>query len=715
MVGVKKGVSILLISLMMTSQGFAAEEVEKSKNINGELDEISVTATRIKRKTAEVPASIAVISKETMKDTKMFNVKEALTGIPGVLVESTNQGYDSRLIIRGAGLKAPYGVREIMVLRDGVPVTDPDGFTRLDMIDTQLIERIEVVKGPNSTMWGANAAGGVINIISKNPLERKGGRIKVGVGEFDTYNFHVSYSDNISDKLYYNGSASWRESRNSWRRWNEFETLQFSIKPYVVLEDGATWENNISYSKADLQLPGDLSEAMFNDYLNTGEAKQTKGPWQYSGRYSDSFFYSTKISKEFGNFEFIPTAYINYWEHHHPVTGRINDAKTWVMGTDFQLNYNHTIGGEAATMTSGLTIRFDNQETDYYQYADINTIPMVGRNGFYNRIRSVSSDSAGTHMETQSRQALLYGLYVQESFRPVAKAMVDIGARVDVIDFDIESDWTSEYEWSTGSYNNSDSGSNEVTKSYTAFSPRIAASYALTEKLNIFTSASTGVHSPSEGEINDNPDLEMVETQSCELGLKGRSEDWSFDAAAYYSPVKNEVIKVLNSGHTTYDNAGKTIKQGIELTGSYTLIKGLKLGASYTYSDYTFDAFTETVGFGATSRTLDRSGNRLPYIPEHQYSFFASYKHSCGFKAKIQSHTWGSYFMDNANTEKYEGYEFVTNLMLGYETDTYDISLNVDNLFDDRYAVEATKDTRGDKDYTPAAPRSVMIRLTYKF
>ena len=162
-----------------------AEEV-----VSGKLDEISVTATRIERKTSEVPASITVISEEQMNDTKMFNVKEALSGTPGVLIESTNQGYDSRLIIRGAGLKAPYGVREIMVLRDGVPVTDPDGFTRLDMIDTQEIERIEVVKGPNSTLWGANASGGVINIISKNPLERSGGVLKLGAGERRTYNFH---------------------------------------------------------------------------------------------------------------------------------------------------------------------------------------------------------------------------------------------------------------------------------------------------------------------------------------------------------------------------------------------------------------------------------------------------------------------------------------------------------------------------------------------
>jgi iron complex outermembrane receptor protein len=691
---------------------------QKDKKVSVEIDAVSVTATRIERKTAEVPASIAVISEKQLNDTKMFNVKDALAGTPGVLIETTNQGYDSRLIIRGAGLKAPYGVREIMVLRDGIPVTDPDSFTRLDMIDTQEIERIEVVKGPNSTLWGANAAGGVINIISKNPLERSGGILKLGAGEQDTYNFHLSYANNISDKVYYSGSASRRQSRNSWRRRNDFKTTQFGVKPYLVLEDGSIWENNFSYSKADLQLPGDLDETMFEQYKQSGEAKQSAGPWQYSGRYSDSYFYSTKITKQFGKFEFIPLAYVNYWKHHHPVTGRINDAKTWIMGTDMQLNYHHSVAGQGATFSTGITARYDDQKTNYYKYADLATsvIDPPGPRPPYTTIDAVLSDRAGDHVETETRKALLYGLYAQESFSPMDKMMVDIGARVDDIDFDITSDWTSEFNWSQYNYDDTSSGHTQVKKSYTSFSPRIGASYEVLDGLNLFASISTGVQSPSESEINDNPNLEMVKTRSYEAGLKGRSEKWSFDTSIYYSPVKNEVIKVLQAdGQTEYANAGKTDKRGIEFSGSYTLLQGLSIGASYAYSDYTFDEFTETVGYGASATNMDRSGNQLPYVPKNQYSLFASWHHSSGFKARIQSYSWGSYYMDNANTEKYKGYDFVTNLMLGYEKGHYDLSLNIDNLFDKRYAVEVTKDTSGVKDFKPAPPRLIMVRFNYRF
>ncbi|HSH14194.1 MAG TPA: TonB-dependent receptor, partial [Desulfurivibrionaceae bacterium] len=228
-------------------------------------------------------------------------------------------------------------------------------------------------------------------------------------------------------------------------------------------------------------------------------------------------------------------------------------------------------------------------------------------------------------------------------------------------------------------------------------------------------SLATGVQSPSESEISENQELKMVETQSYELGLKGRGARYSFDTSVYYAPVKNEVVKVLNDGLTEYVNAGKTDKKGFEFAGSLTMLEGLETGLSYAYSDYTFDAFSEQVRVGRLVNDVDRSGNRLPYVPVHQYSLFAAYHHPSGFKARVQTYTWGSYYMDNANTEKYSGYDLVTNLMLGYEKGPYDFSLNLENLFDKRYAVEVTKDTSGVKSYTPAAPMLAMARLNYKF
>ncbi|MEF3192566.1 MAG: Plug domain-containing protein, partial [Campylobacterales bacterium] len=131
------------------------------------LDTLSVTDSRIERPTSQVPQAVDVISAQAIENLKMTNISQALKGNPGVLAESKNGGYDVRLVIRGAGLKAPYGVREIMVLRDGVPMTDPDSLTRFDFVDLEDVKSIEIVKGPGS-LYSAGSYGGTIHIRSKS-------------------------------------------------------------------------------------------------------------------------------------------------------------------------------------------------------------------------------------------------------------------------------------------------------------------------------------------------------------------------------------------------------------------------------------------------------------------------------------------------------------------------------------------------------------------
>ena len=139
---------------------------------------------------------------------------------------------------------------------------------------------------------------------------------------------------------------------------------------------------------------------------------------------------------------------------------------------------------------------------------------------------------------------------------------------------------------------------------------------------------------------------------------------------------------------------------------------GIEIEATrYAYSDFIYDDFTELV----SGVPVDRSGNQMPYVPRNQYSLFADYRHPSGFKIRIQTNSWGSYYMDNANTEKYKGYDWVTGLAMGYEVGPHNMSLNVDNLFDQRYAMEAKKDTRGKKYYSAASPLAAMLTYSYNF
>jgi len=685
----------------------AGGEVEHVIELSAQFREsITVTATRTARPTEMVPAAVTVIGRDVIEKTPMTNVKEAIVGTPGTLIESKSQGYDARLIIRGAGLKARYAIREVMVLLNGIPITDPDSLTRLDFVDTYLLERVEVVRGPNSTLWGINSTGGAINVVTRSPFDGQGGSARMDVGSYEARNLQVGYTGDIADTHFFNANISRRQSTNGWREWNEFETTQFTLQPSWILGDGWVWENFISYTDAKLQLPGRLivdsrsAIDQWTPYLETGDVERTAEPWKHSSRNSEILFFGSKLVKRFGKVEFKPLFYINSWQHFHPVTARINEADTLVGGVDLQADYDHSFG----VLTGGVTLRADNQDSDAFTYEDVLTTPS-------GRILSTLSDETGDLMQTLKRKTMLYGIYAQESMRVGSRWLVDVGARYDRITFDLEGYEWIDYNWSSGSYVDGE-GPIDTVRTYTAFSPRVGVVFNVNKALHLYGNLSTGSQTPTSDELTINPYLHLTTVRNYEIGFKSRWQHLDLDTSIYYSPVLDEVVQIIQPfGETEYVNAGETEKKGVEVALSWMPGLGLSLGGSYTYSDYTYKEFSEP----AFGHNVDRSGNSLPYIPEHYYSLFAGYMHRSGAYVRATANTWGEYWMDNANSEMYEGYDLVTDLTVGYQTRRWEAALIIQNLFDQRYSVEAQKDLYGGLRYSPAAPRYILARFAVKF
>jgi len=685
----------LFLILLLPVGAASAEDAAK------ELEEINVTATRTERAAKETPAAIDTVSKEDMQNTRMFNLKEALSGLSGVQSESKNGGYDSRLIIRGAGLKARYGVREIMVLLDGVPITDPDGMSRLDFVDSQLVERIDVVKGPNSTLYGANAAGGVINIITRNPFEERKS-VAAGFGSNNTQMYNLNYGTRINN-TYVNLSGS-RRSTDSWRAWNEFSTNQANLKVGHLFADNSTVEASLGYSEANLQLPGTLTKAQFDQDIR----QLTSDVWRNMGRFSRIWTANIKMEKEVGNFTFKPLVYFQSWNHFHPVTGIINDGGADIYGIDLQVDMKHRIAGMEGTLTSGVTAQLDNGDGDKFTYRDFVLVP--GPSG---RIKNTLSDEKGSLAETDDDTTKKWGVFMQESLRPSKKWIIDLGVRFDQVTFDIDNKVFREFDFSAGKYVNPlpSEANVRMNRTFDAVSPRIGVVYTVNEIVNLYGNLSTGFQTPQSSEMSVNPRLTPMKVYNYETGLKARFKGGhSIDLSAFYMNVKDEIVQTLDNGSSSYSNAGKSEKKGIELNGKYQIVKGLFAGGSYTYSDFRFKEFTEIIGKAG----FDRSGNAFPYIPKHQYSAYLYFKDPSGLRFRLDTNTWGQYFVDNANSERFEGYKFVTNALVAFEKKNLDVTLNVLNIFDKRYAMEVTKDNNVLK-FRPGDPLTLTARATWKF
>ena len=685
------------------------------------LDTVSVTATRMERDTKDVPAAISVIDEERIDKARMFNITDVLKEEPGVLINSSNGGYDARLIIRGAGLKANYGIREVMLLRDGVPITDPDSFTRLDFLDTQDIERIEVSRGPGN-LYAAGSSGGTVQLVSKSVFDMKSNTLKFAVGDNDLSNLHARFAKDISEDQAIALTISHRELDNDWRRdWGEYDTTQLSLKHGMFFGDDNVWESEISYTEANLQLPGAMNDAQYNQFKRTGKQKDNENAWKHSGRYSDVWFFNTRMEMPFESFTFKPKVYFNTYSQYHPVTATIVDTPgTEIFGIDLEAVKPHKLFGMDGTLAGGVTYRNDsNDDAERYEYADrIESTPPPFPPGAVGRIVSTLSDRRGILLEVGDTDNTLYGFFIQESLKLGERTTLDIGGRVDRSEYEEDTNEVRKYDWSIGNYATGD-GRIRIDEEFSLFSGQLGVSHELTDKINTYVSLAQADQVPYSAELSKNPNLDKSTANNFEIGLKGRAANWSFDTSVYWSEVDDEVIASRQGGETIFQNAGTTDKHGFELAGSVRVIEGLNVGLNYAYSDYEYDSFNEVVNTNPGGRpvyvNVDRSGNRLPYIPKNKHTLFADYKHPSGWETRVSLDSWGSYYMDSANSEKYEGYDNLTNVFIGYERGPHKFGFNLDNAFDKRYAIEVEKDTDGDRAYTPGAPRSFMLSYSYRF
>lgn len=675
------------------------------------LDSISVTATKVSTATKDISQSIAVVDEKTIEDNNILNIQEAIENIPGVNAESSTNSPSPRLIIRGAGLKARYGVREIMVMKDGVPLTDPDSFTRFDFIDMQDVLSVEVQKGPGS-INAVNATGGVIQLVTKSVFQEDKNRVKIGIGDDGQKNINLKVRGELSENDFISATISKREIENSWRDNNEFDSTQATIKYGHIFQDDSIIESEFSYTESNMNIPGSMNAAEFKTFKSTGTQHDTSYQWQHSARDSKIFSINTKYEKEVGDIVYKPRVYFNAWEHFHPVSGIINESDdNKVYGTDLELNYNHKLFGEEAVLVAGVTLKADiTKDSKKYKYADYITLPSSSW-PFTPYISETLSNNKGDLASTEDSTTTLYGAYLMETFSPTKDITLDISSRVDKLSFDISGNQITDYSYKDKNYI-AGIGLYNIDKSYTLFSAKMGAIYKITDSTNVYISVATANQAPTTSELSDNSSLDKSTSINYEVGVKTRAESISYDLALYENIVDDEIIQIRDAnGDSIYDNAGKTKKRGLEFNAVYSLNKQVGVGGSYAYSDFKFVTFNESVAGSLVSR----DGNYLPYIPKNQYSLFATLNLSNGFKSRITTKTWGSYYMDNANTQKYEGYKFVTDLMLGYEHKAHNIQLNIRNITNEYYAMEALKDVYGNESYKAAAPVSGMLTYSYKF
>ena len=171
------------------------------------LPVLEVEATRSNKKITDVPAAMSrTDQREIFNGDPQLTLDEGLTSIPGIFFQNQfNSAQDLRISIRGFGARSSFGVRGVKILVDGISQTLPDGQTQVDSIDPGMIESIEILRGPSSSLYG-NASGGVISIdTQKGPESGMESRLRLELGQFglEKYQFKLGgVSGPLNYRLY---------------------------------------------------------------------------------------------------------------------------------------------------------------------------------------------------------------------------------------------------------------------------------------------------------------------------------------------------------------------------------------------------------------------------------------------------------------------------------------------------------------------------------
>lgn len=562
-----------------------------------DLDTLSVTATKVERATQKVSSSIDVVSKEEIEEKQMTNLQDAIKNTPGVLAENLNGGYDVSIFIRGSGIaNKRYGTREIMILKDGMPLTDPLGYSDLHSIDTQDIEQVEITKGPGS-IYSTGTTGGVMQILTKSVFDDQENRVKLSVDHHSNQMFNASVGTAINDNHYIRLNTTRKDIDNDWMAYSKYNSDSLTLKYGYMSDNENLLEIDLMYTDIENWLPESLDgETEANQFLSSGKIDESLlDEGSTKEIYTESQQINLKYTHYLGDNTVIkPRAYYTTQDQvtHMSGIGVSPDKENY--GIDLELNHNHKLFGLNSELVTGLTYRVTENDSKTYAFTGTRfvdpdgpgpspavtytALPSLG--GTRDDLLALKGDLASEMTMKNSME----GIYLQETIDLNDKLTIDLNARYDKQAVYLKDTEYLEYSYSNSSFTDVADTVTTADKSLDIYAFKIGATYALRDTTNIYGLISQGDQAPHDNQFIHNPDLKPSQSRNYEIGIKERNEKFSYDAALFYNIVKDEIVSTESLTGIAHDadNAGKTEKKGFEFSGSYNFTKNFSMGASYT-------------------------------------------------------------------------------------------------------------------------------------
>ena len=674
------------------------------------LAPVVITATRIDTPAFDVPASIDSVGSDAIRDGRLgVNISEGLARVPGLLArDRQNDAQDVQISVRGFGARSTFGIRGVRLYVDGIPATLPDGQGQISNVDLGSADRIEVLRGPFSALYG-NSSGGVIQVftedgagpptVSFSTAGGSDGGLRIGAkaaGASGPFGYVVSASRFTSDG-YRDHSAVVRNIGNAKFSWKPDGDSKLTL---II--------NSVALPKA--QDPLGLTRAQYEENprgvdpsaiaFNTRKTvDQTQAGLVYERRLDAANALRVLVyggQRDTEQFQSIPVGAQGNPLHPGGVISLGRDYS----GTDLRWTFKSAVMEMPLSIVAGLTYDLlDEHRMGYQSFIGTPPDQALGVQGALRR--------------DENNTVTAFDQYLQASLQLTPQWTFNAGARRSRIRFESNDDYI------VGT-----NGDNSGGAKYGATLPVVGVLFALDPKAHLYATAGRGFETPTLNELAYRSDgapglnfgLQPSRSTSVELGVKTRHEAiGELNLAVFQTRTKSEIVTQSNSGgRTTFQNAGATRRNGLELSWARDLLPDVRAQLAYTWLDARYrDGFATCTGTPcATPNLTIAGGTPIPGIARQSFYGALTYAPLAGWRGGVEGRVLSRVLVNDANTDAAQGYA-TASANLGYLARFGPWELTgfgrVDNLFDKKYAGSVIVNEGNGRFFEPAPGRTWLL------
>jgi iron complex outermembrane receptor protein len=686
-------------SLLLTLLCIACSVVGQAKKDTTALSEIKITASPIVTRLQESTASIAIIEKSDIQKNDGVIVTSVLNKIAGVYMQQGALN-TNRITIRGIGARTPFGTTRIKTYFDNIPLTNAEGESSIEDIDLETIGRIEIIKGPNATSFGAGL-GGTIHLLTNNTAQQESfAKSNTTYGSFGL--LKQSFSGGFAQErssVYANyihlQSDGFRQNSSYDRK-----SVHLQAKQQISLSGSLSFLG--VYTKLKAFIPSSINETDFNN--NPQKAAATwlaaKGFESY-----DKFLFGIGYEQELGNRWVLKSSiFTNYKKAFEPRPFDILDDQSASVGVRSTLNYKSMIFTVPFEMSIGTEMAFDS-----YRFSLFRNLYLSQPN---------QGSVKGNEFSTKKQNSSYQNYFVQMDFALSLNWHLETGLALNTTQYALEDLFGT-------------AAAPKLAYSFgTILSPRAGVSYSFTKNKTLFAAVSKGFSTPTVAETltpagQINTDLRPEIGWNYELGWKARGlNNKLYTEISFFSTQISNLLVARRTADDQYIgiNAGESSHKGVELLLNYQLIKTaqweVRAHLSAAVNHFRFKDFIDD--------KKDYSGNKLTGVPNAQWNLGVDLTTMSGFNLTTSYLSVGKIPMNDQNLKYTDAYS-VLDCKASYaftilKNIKATLSTGVNNLTNSRYAASILPNAIGfgtaqPRSYYPGNPRNYYggLAVSYLF